>query len=142
VNAYLDTSALAAVALGEDGSDRVVECWATLADGFSSDLGYIELRSALAAARLGGRLAGADPDRVRILADDLWEDLTEVPYDPGIGRVAVRLIAEHGLRALDAIHLATALLVAGDEQLAMVSLDRRLRRAAAAEGLVVLPEAA
>ena len=46
------------------------------------------------------------------------------------------------LRTLDAIHLATALLVAGDEQLAMVSLDRRLRRAAAAEGLVVLPEVA
>lgn len=142
MNAYIDTSAIVAVALGEDGFDHVAACWAIVADGFSSDIGYIELRSALAAARRSGRLQGGAPDRDRVVADDLWRELTEVPYDRDIGHVAVRLTGEHGLRALDAIHLATALQVAGLEQMAMVSLDQRLRRAAAAEGLVVLPEAA
>ena len=47
--------------------------------------------------------------------------------------------ARHALRALDAIHVATALALA-EAGPVVVSWDRRLRRAAVAEGLAVYPE--
>jgi predicted nucleic acid-binding protein len=142
VNGYFDTSALVAVALAEAGFERVAACQAALGDGYASAIGYVELRSALAAARRASRGTVTDPDDDRRLADELWDELTEIAFDPEIAATAVRAILDHGLHALDAIHLASALMVAGAEPLAMVSLDRRLRRAAAAEGLIVLPEAA
>jgi len=48
---------------------------------------------------------------------------------------AARLIERHGLRALDAIHLCSALWIG---EPAFACFDDRLRNAAAAEGLAVV----
>lgn len=50
-------------------------------------------------------------------------------------------VERHALGALDAIHLASALsLREPGEDVALVTFDRRMRDAALAEGLLVLPE--
>jgi predicted nucleic acid-binding protein len=142
VNAYFDTSALAKLLLGEPGSDEALACWRALGDGYATSIGYLELRSALDGARRGGRPVHIEPWMDEIIADALWEEITTVELDADVMAVSLRLLTTHGIRALDAIHLASALVVAGGEPLALVSFDRRLRNAARAEGLVVLPEAA
>ncbi len=55
---------------------------------------------------------------------------------------ARRLAVKHGLGANDSLHLAAALHVEGSvtDAVEMASHDRRLRAAAAAEGLVLFPE--
>lgn len=142
MNAYFDTSALSKLILAEPGSAAALACWQSLDDGYATVIGYLELRSSLDGARRGGRPAYADPSLDIVAADEVWEELVEVELDGEVLSAAVRLVATHGLKTLDAIHLGSALVVAGDEPLAMVSFDLRLRAAAAAEGLVVLPEAA
>lgn len=142
MNAYFDTSALAKLVLAERGSDEALACWRSVADAYATTLGYLELRSALDGARRGGRPAHAEPGTDELLAGEIWEEIAEVELDARVMAAAVRIIVTHGIKALDAIHLASALEVAGGEPLAMVSFDRRLRQAAAAEGLIVLPEAA
>jgi hypothetical protein len=142
VNAYFDTSALAKLVLAEPGSIVALACWEGAEDSFANVLGYLELRSSLDGARRGGRPAHGDPAMDAALADELWEEIAQVELGEEILASSVRLVVAHGLKALDAIHLASALMVAGGEPLALVSFDRRLRTAAHAEGLVVLPEAA
>jgi uncharacterized protein len=142
VNAYFDTSALAKLILTEPGSDIALSCWQAAEDGFSTVLGYLELRSSLDGARRGGRPAHAEAAMDEVTADRIWEEIAAVDVDAAIMASALRLIVTHGLKTLDAIHLASALIVASGDAIAMVSFDRRLRRAAAAEGLVVLPETA
>ena len=54
---------------------------------------------------------------------------------------AERLVGRHGLKAGDAVQLATAVAAATDGMLDFVCFDRRLALAAATEGLRVLPSA-
>lgn len=64
-----------------------------------------------------------------------------VAVRPVILERAARLLAVHGLRAYDAVQLASALVVAEvvPECSGFAVLDRRLRAAAAREGLALLP---
>lgn len=64
-----------------------------------------------------------------------------VAVRPVILERAARLLAVHGLRGYDAVQLASALLVAEvvPECAGFAVLDRRLRAAAAREGLTLLP---
>ncbi len=48
------------------------------------------------------------------------------------------LAVQHGLKTLDAIHLASAMMIAADD-LTFATWDRRLHAAAQAEGLTTLP---
>ena len=69
--------------------------------------------------------------------------VVEIRLDGRARAVAGALADRHGLGALDAIHLASALSIATpDDRPTFVTFDRRLREAALAEGLTVLPEVA
>jgi hypothetical protein len=69
--------------------------------------------------------------------------LATIRLDGRLARSAGTLAERHGLGALDAIHLASALSIATPEDRpTFVAFERRLREAAAAEGLAVLPEVA
>lgn len=142
MNAYFDTSVLVAMVLGEPGAPAAARCWEDADDGFSSEVGYLELLASLTRARRNGRSLAADPGLDRVIADDVWDGLVEIDVDDAAMAEAGRVASVYGLRAFDALHLASALLARGDEPLAFVSFDRELRRAALAEGFVVLPEAA
>ena len=68
---------------------------------------------------------------------NLW---TEVQPRENVRQRAIELLERHPLRAADAMQLASAVAMEGQSDLpAFVSLDERLRAAAAAEGFTVLP---
>jgi predicted nucleic acid-binding protein len=123
---YLDTAALVRLICHEAESDALVDWIADHAD-------ELLISSAIAEVELQRAVRGVEP---ALLANV-----------PGLlGRIAIYEIdevvrstaaayEEPRLRSLDAIHLATADAVLGDDLTAFVTYDRRLLAAAGALGL-------
>jgi predicted nucleic acid-binding protein len=147
---YVDTSALTKFYLKEPGSRQMARWFGSRSQGFSpnaqlyiSRLGFPETVSAIARRRNKGQLSpGA--------AVQLWNEIItdfgapKPPYviveasETVVGRAAL-LVAQYGLRAYDAVHLASALALQfrmhGRASVTFVTSDARLRDAAEAERL-------
>ena len=135
--AYFDTSALIKRYVGEAGRRDVLRLLRRH-DVATSAILPIELRSALRRRVSEGTL---DEDRVpdilkRVAAERGFWAFIEVGRD--VLAAAETLVATHPLRALDAIHVASAQLFAGRiavPDLVFVSADVRQTGAAAAVGM-------
>jgi uncharacterized protein len=145
---YVDSSVLARAYLPDEpghaealalleGDDALV----------TGPLTWIEVTGLLVRAQRAGRLAGPIDEVLEVLDDDLGEDgaVTVVrPLDAvGVELMARGLVREHGLRAPEALHIATALavlpeLVAADETAGFASSDPEQAAAARAIGLDVV----
>lgn len=136
---YFDTSALIKLVLAEQGSELALELWGRSIHPVSSLLAYPEGRAALAAARRGGRLDQRLYDEAQASFDHTYEELIAIGIDQQLTRTAGSLASELSLRGYDAVHLATALDLA-EQDVALVTWDRDLSRAALAAGLAVLGE--
>lgn len=134
--AYFDTSALISLLVEEPTSARAVRLWDEATRVVSTRLVYPEARSALARARRAGRLSGAQLAKLKRALDTLDPQLAHVEVTASLARRAGELAEEHALRGYDAVHLASAEILA-DPELVVVSGDRELQRAAAAIGLAV-----
>lgn len=124
---YLDSSAIMKLVRQEDETAALSE-WLdmhTEQPVVTSELGRVEV---LRAARRVGELALAG-------ARSVVGDLDLVPIDRAVQDVACD-IGDPLLRSLDALHLASALLL-GAELTTFIAYDRRLADAAQAAGLVV-----
>jgi predicted nucleic acid-binding protein len=124
---YLDSSALMKLVRYEDETAALRE-WLDVRPEepvASSELGRVEV---LRAARRAGDQAMAE-------ARAVVGDLDLVPLSRAVQDVACD-IGDPLLRTLDALHLASALLL-GDELTAFVAYDQRLDAGAHAVGLVV-----
>jgi len=137
--AYIDTSALVKLLITEAGTDAVADLWARVDDTYASLICYAELRSVIAGAIRSRRVDEWTRPATRERIDDLWARVAAVDVDEPLVRAAGELSDRHGLRASDAIHLASALRIA-EGSTTFVAFDAPLRDAAAAEGLIVLPE--
>jgi hypothetical protein len=138
---FWDTSAIVPLCVIEPATVRVrgvvdadpvlVVWWAT----------RTECVSALSRLRREGVLRAADEREARGALDVLATAWSEILPSEPLRRRAERLLAVHALRAADAFQLAAALLWSrgGTSDRAVVSLDDRLREAAAREGFRVLP---
>jgi uncharacterized protein len=127
---YVESSGLVKRYVAEEGSDLLEEA-IVRADALAiCRIGFVET------ARATG-LAGDERDVKKFEAEWGWFDVIEV--DQGLAERAAGLALSHGLRTLDALHLAAALGLE-DEDVTFVTWDRRLHGAARAEGLAVLPE--
>lgn len=104
----------------------------------SSTLLYAETRSALARARRDGRIATHDLALTRRFVERLWEDVDRVEVTEQISRQAGGLAEQHGLRAYDAVHLASAVSIA-DDGVVFVAADGDLLAAAARRGIKTAP---
>ncbi len=139
---YLDTSSLVKLYVEEDGSDEVRELAGNGQTISSSWVAYAEARSAFARRYRGGGVSILEyGKRVDDFERD-WGGYLKLDVHSQVLRTAGQLTEKHGLRALDAIHLASALDLKGGSTtppLAVVfsSADRRLQEAARAEGLEV-----
>jgi predicted nucleic acid-binding protein len=126
--------------VAEGGSGSVARLLAT-EDAATSRLSEVEVVSALTRRAREGDIASVDADRaIAALVDDL-SALLIVELLPEVTAVARSLLRRHTLRAADAIQLGSCLYLTEqlEERIPFVAFDTRLRAAARAERLQVLP---
>lgn len=128
---YLDASALVKRYVEEEGSDLVLRAMDVATAWSMCRIGYVETVRAVA-------LAGGSRTVKRVEADWLSFDVVEV--DAALVEHAAQLALSAELRSLDALHLASAL-VLPPEDLTVATWDARLHRAARDRGLETLPAA-
>ena len=103
-----------------------------------ASIGYVETRSALGALARDGRLRGSRGGRARLELERIWCDLNVVQLDDHLLSLSGDAAVFSRLRAGDAIHLASAVVLA-DPDLVLATWDRDLGRAARDTGLAVAP---
>lgn len=115
--------------VAEPGSELVRKLMADADAWFVCRVGFLETARAVG-------LAGS-PAAMRNLRAE-WPAFGVIEADQQLVEDATELVFRHGLRSLDALHLAAALALPRAE-LTLVAWDRRLHAAANAEGLTVSP---
>jgi uncharacterized protein len=116
--------------VAEPGSELVREMMQAAEDWFICRVGFVET------VRAVGLVAGRRATRpVR----EEWPAFALVEVDQPLVEWAAALCLERELRSLDALHLAAALVLPGDD-LVFATWDRRLHVAAGGEGLELLPD--
>jgi predicted nucleic acid-binding protein len=135
---YLDASAIVKILLREADAGVARSLWRTAERRTTSVVAYVEARAAMAAAVRDRRLAPVAVEALRLELDRRWRQCQPVALDDRLLSLAASVGDREGLRALDAIHLATALYVA-DARTLFVTWDRRLADAAIRLGLAVAP---
>ena len=117
--------------MAEPGSDVVRDAMDRADGWFMCRIGFVET---VRAVGLAGGLAAASAVR------EEWHMFDVVEVDARLTEEAAELAIDRELRSLDALHLAAALTLPG-EDLFFVTWDRRLHVAARAEGLGLIPDA-
>jgi uncharacterized protein len=143
---YLDASALAKRFVHEHGSEWLNHLLERPGqDTFvSNELVVVEVVSAISRAHREKRISvGRRDSTILQLYDEAVQLMESVAVSKSIVRTASLLALKHGLRAYDAVHLATALDIVVDmvrlglEEPVFISADAALLKAAAFEGLVI-----
>ena len=125
---YLDTSAIVKLVVEEPESDALLAALDAWPDRVSSTLASVELHRALTRATVA--------PAVRRRAENVLSGIVLLRLDDAIVGKAAEL-KDRQLRALDALHLASALSL-GDYPDAFITYDERLARAASSAGLAVV----
>ena len=116
--------------VAEAGSELVREAMQAAEDWYICRTGFVET------VRAVGLVAGRRATKV---VSEEWPSFGLVEVDQALVERAAALYLDRELRSLDALHLAAALVLPGDD-LVFATWDRRLHAAAAAEGLQLLPD--
>jgi predicted nucleic acid-binding protein len=138
LTAYFDTSAFFKLLVPEAGSSRVASVWLSADRRVSSLLLYPEAGAALACAQRLGRVGRRGLARAQQRLEDFWDTLYVLALPEELARWAGALAETYGLRAYDALHLASAVSAAGDD-FVIVAADGELLAAAASLGLATAP---
>ncbi|MGI8427689.1 MAG: type II toxin-antitoxin system VapC family toxin [Actinomycetota bacterium] len=134
---YLDTSGLVKLLVAEEGSDSM-RVWWNESEATTCRTTYPEARAALAAALRDGRLSSVGLRDAKADLEVRWDQMDIVEVTDTLTRQAGVLAEKHSLRAYDSVHLGAALSLE-DEDLVVVTWDKRLGRAAQDAGLAVAP---
>lgn len=136
MNTYFDTSMLLKLLIDDEGyrpqSERL---WLDSDYLVCVEIGYVEARAALAAARRHERL---DEVAVRVAKEQLellWSQMSIVVVNTVLVRAAGDVAERDGLRGYDAVHLAAAIT---GQATVVASADRQLVEAARRRGLSVV----
>lgn len=126
--------------LAEPTSEAVREALAAAERVVASDLTVVECDRALTRAEVSRRLVEADAAELRSRLNAAATGWILLRLDADVIERARRPFPREPLRTLDALHLASALAArAGAGQLALLSLDGRVRAAGRDLGFDVLP---
>ena len=115
---YLDASAIVKLVLPEDGTPELVDYLGSRPTRVTSAISPVEVGRAVL-RRFGGQVA---------IANSVFEDIVVMELTTAITSRAAS-VAPITLRAIDAIHLVSAIELGG-ELAAMITYDRRLADAA------------
>jgi uncharacterized protein len=138
VIAYLDSSAIVRQYLTDEGGTADLAATPGIKSLATARLSYVEVRAALAAARRGARLDSLEHDRAVASFDAAWAAFLVLELTQVVSERAGIVAEAYGLRAGDAIQLASVLELDLDETV-LVAWDSRLRLAARAAGVASLP---
>lgn len=134
MNVYVDSSVLLRVVLGEPGRLRI---WPKITAPVASELIRLECLRTIDRARIHLHLEDEDVADRRAATMDAIETMSLVPVGPRILKRAAEPFPTM-LGSLDAIHLASALMVQdGFEDLSLATHDQELAVAARAVGFRV-----
>jgi predicted nucleic acid-binding protein len=134
---YLDTSSLVKLYVEEEDSPSIAALVNSSRVTGTSLIAYTEARAAFARRF---RENAFTPDEYRHLIavfDKDWENYLIVRVTKELVRLAGNLTEKHGLRAFDAIHLSSAIILRAEisDPLIFSCSDRRLQQASKAEDL-------
>jgi len=106
----------------------------------TSQIAYVEARAAFARRRNAREMSPADYRRILRDFEADWERYLRLDVTEELLRAAAAAAETHGLRAYDAIHLASAMLLRArsDAEVMFGSWDLALDAAAAREGFTLL----
>lgn len=132
---YFDTSILVKLLIDDEPyrpeSERL---WLDSDYVVCAEIGYVEARAALAAARRQGRLNAGAWRTAKDQLERLWEQVSIAVVDTALVRAAGELAERDGLRGYDAVHLAAAIT---GQATVVASADRQFVEAASRRGLGV-----
>ena len=131
--AYLDTSALAKLYVQETGRERVEALIQETGTVVTSVIAYPEACAVFARRRSTGELLDTEHQEMVTQFQEDWSDINSIDVTLGVYRTAGELVVAHPrLRAMDAIHLASALEARKVEAIRFLTFDRDLETAARA----------
>lgn len=135
----VDTSGLVKLFVDEPGSAEARAMLGSAVMIAASRIAYAEAMAAFGRRHREGALDEAGLESMIARLDRTWSRVGVVDIDE---RAAGRLAIAHGIRGLDAIHLAAALRIRGampQNAVRFLTFDQRQAAAAVAEGLAVGP---
>ena len=136
MNLYLDASAWVKYHVAEDRHGVVVDLVDRAEVVITSALTLVEAHSAVARQVRDGLLSGADAGRARLALDRQWATFVRVDIVHAVVAHACDVVHSHNLRALDAIHVATAQIATqAVPGLVVLTYDRKMLQVAQALGL-------
>ncbi len=138
---YLDTSALVKRYFLEPYSEDVISRWKSATQIITSSVAYAETMASMYRKKRESDLADT---RIRKIADTFyqdWESFIRVEVNDNLNGYIDRVLQKYPLRGIDAIHLASAMVIHEKlpEGFVFVCFDDRLARAAQSEGLETFP---
>jgi predicted nucleic acid-binding protein len=141
MNLYADSSAVLAWLFEEPTADAVEQAFDRAEGVVASDLTLVECDRALIRAYTLGVLTEMESVRRRALLEAVAVNWIVLKLDREVLERARRRFPAEPLRTLDALHIASALAArSAISDLALLSLDGRVRENGAALGFDVLPE--
>ena len=134
---YLDSSAWVRLFLKEANYAAVRAYVAKAEDRICYELGYVEVRAALAAAHRAKRIDDAAHEQVKEVFAAEWLKSSVVGTDEVLIQRACGIAEYGGLRGVDAMHLAAAerVRLGGFMDMELLSFDKDLVRAAKLLGI-------
>lgn len=142
MNLYVETSAIVAWLLDEERGERARLRLAAADVIFTSDLTLIECDRAFRRAVATGRVTASESLQLHTIIDTAAAHWTLHAMDAEIVHRSRRSFPREPVRALDAIHLATALTIRNlSPNVQVLSLDERIRDNAGSLGFQVAPAA-
>jgi len=134
VLAYLDTNALVKLYVEEDGQARVEALISEVGGALTTSvITYAESRGVFARYRREGKLTEEEHTDIVTAFDVDWQGMNEVDVTPAVYRRAGKLLAAHAnLRAMDAIHMSSALEARAKTAIKFLTFDTHLEAVAKA----------
>lgn len=136
--AYFDSSALVKLLVEEAGSEHAAALWDAADLVVTSRVASPEVRAAIASAHRARRLDDQQLSEAKSLWSTFASALRMVELTDDVAERAGDLAEAHALSGFDAVHLSSALVLAGPETV-VATWDLRLHAAAVGMGVRTLP---
>jgi len=138
---YAESSAVLTWVLSQERESEVESALAGAELIISSDLTMLECERVLVRGRALGELSGGELTRRQVMLRTAAQHWMLLSFDPPVIERAQRPFPNEPIRTLDALHLSFAL-EAGQmiPDVRILSLDRRIRKAARDLGMEIYPE--